>query len=109
MKILFLIQKKNKKTKVIIFSAYRSFLDILYYHLKKKYKISRFHGGLSKNKKSLELEEFKNGSSTILLSVFKCGGLGLNLTCATEMIMCEPPYTHADWIQGVCRMYRYFF
>ncbi len=104
------IKKHDPNAQIIIFSAYRSFQDILYWHLAKTrgYKrLARYHGGMSRNKKTDELERFKNGEADVLLSVFKAGNLGLNLTCATHMIMCEPPYTHADWIQAVCRMYRY--
>ena len=71
--------------------------------------ISRYHGGMSGAKKTEELERFKNGKADIMLGLFKTLGLGLNVTCANYMIFAEPPFTHADWIQAICRMYRQVF
>lgn len=102
------IWKNDPQAKVIIFSGFKSFLDILAWHLNREFTpatTSRYYGVRGINKTD-ELMKFKNGPAKILLTVFKTGGLGLNLTEATHVIMCEPPFTHADWIQAICRMYR---
>jgi len=111
-KIIKEIKKKDPSAQIIIFSAYRSFQDILYYHLAQikgigAEKQARYHGKMSKNKKSLELNRFIIGEADILLTIFKSGGLGLNLTCATHVIFAEPSFTYADWTQAVGRIYRY--
>lgn len=116
LKLLDSIEKEDSSAQIIIFSSFRSFLDILYYHLAKRWKssdrgknISRYwsgNDGTRTIKKSEELDKFISGKTKVFLSVFSTGGLGLNLTVATRMITCEPPYTHATWIQAVKRMHR---
>lgn len=105
LKILKSIKKEDPKAKTIIFTSYRSFLKIVAWHLKKNgiTNYSMYCGGMSKAAKTKALDDFKNGDSDILLMVFKTGSLGLNLQHATRMIICEPPYTFAEWIQAVCR------
>lgn len=56
------IQQEYPGDKILIFSSYRSFIDILYWHLQKHFGkdiLARYTGGMSRNRKAIELDRFK--------------------------------------------------
>jgi SNF2 family DNA or RNA helicase len=45
-------------------------------------------------------------SSKIMLASLRCGGLGLNLTMASKVIMIDPWWNSASEQQAFCRVFR---
>lgn len=47
-----------------------------------------------------------NPDSTVLLASLRCGGLGLNLTMASKVIIIDPWWNSASEQQAFCRVFR---
>ena len=47
-----------------------------------------------------------NPRSSILLASLRCGGLGLNLTMASKVIIIDPWWNQASEQQAFCRVFR---
>lgn len=53
------------------------------------------------------IKEFaSNPKSRILLASLRCGGLGLNLTMASKVIIIDPWWNQASEQQAFCRVFR---
>lgn len=78
--------------KIIVFSTFTTFLDIVGHGLDAlKWKYSKFTGKLSMHQRDKILEDFNNNPTTnILLMSTKAGNVGLNLVSANHVILCEP-------------------
>ncbi|KAI1876733.1 uncharacterized protein JN550_000805 [Neoarthrinium moseri] len=64
-------------------------------------------GGLSAAKRDKAIEAFKNSSKIkVMVASLKCGGVGLNLTCANRVILVEPWFNHHMELQAFARVFR---
>jgi SNF2 family DNA or RNA helicase len=67
----------------------------------------QYHGKLSLNARDKAIKEFaSNARSTVLLASLRCGGLGLNLTMASKVIIIDPWWNQASEQQAFCRVFR---
>ena len=77
--------------KVIIFSQFTSFLDIIGKMLTKEgYKYLYLDGSTSLQERKMQVTKFQSGVCPIFLVSLKAGGLGLNLTAANYVIIADP-------------------
>ena len=95
-------------SKVVVFSQFTSFLDLLspslrsagIHHL-------RFDGTLSQKDRTKVLGEFATTPTfTVLLLSLRAGGVGLNLTCASRVFMMDPWWSWAVEAQAIDRVHR---
>lgn len=67
----------------------------------------QYHGKLSLPAREKSIKEFANNpTSRILLASLRCGGLGLNLTMASKVIIIDPWWNQAQEQQAFCRIFR---
>ena len=99
------INKKNKGTRILIYTKHPSTLEYLSKTLKKmKFKVSEFKGGLSPSEKSKRIKEFKE-TSQILIST-ETGSEGLNLQFCNNIINYDLPWNPMAVEQRIGRLDR---
>ncbi|KAJ5584408.1 SNF2 family helicase/ATPase [Penicillium hispanicum] len=95
--------------KTVIFSAWTSHLDLIEIALKNNGfdSFTRLDGTMSLAARGKALHTFANDDSiTILLATIGAGGVGLNLTSASQVFIMEPQYNPAAVAQAVDRVHR---
>ena len=93
--------------RVIIFSQFTSFLDIIGRMLTKEgYKYLYLDGGTSLKERKMLVTKFQAGLCPIFLVSLKAGGLGLNLTAANYVIIADPWWNPAIEKQAEDRAHR---
>ncbi|CAH6721762.1 DNA repair protein Rad5p [[Candida] jaroonii] len=93
-RIMDLIEKIFKEypgEKIIIFSQFIGFFDILTFMLKSsKIPYLRYDGSMTVDKKDFAVKQFYQSDVKIMLTSLKAGNAGLTLTCASHVILCDP-------------------
>jgi SNF2 family DNA or RNA helicase len=93
--------------KVIIFSQFTTYLDLIQKEVKdKKWKFSRIDGSQQMKKRQKEVENFQEGDSMVFLISLKAGGFGLNLTAASYIFLMDPWWNPAVENQAIDRAHR---
>lgn len=94
--------------KVIIFSQWTLFLDMLETVLKtEKLRYTRLDGAMNRMKREAAIEMFSNDSRVnVFLVSLKAGALGLNLTCASIIYLLDPWFNPAIEEQAINRCHR---
>ncbi|KAG8370367.1 hypothetical protein BUALT_Bualt14G0109700 [Buddleja alternifolia] len=102
------IRKSGSGEKSIVFSQWTSFLDLLEIPLKRKnYGFLRFDGKVSQKQREKVLHEFaETTEKTVLLMSLKAGGVGLNLTAASNVFLMDPWWNPAVEEQAIMRIHR---
>ncbi|XP_062108134.1 DNA repair protein RAD5B isoform X2 [Humulus lupulus] len=94
--------------KSIVFSQWTTFLDLLEIPLKKR-RIGylRYDGGLSQKQRERVLNEFNDTKEKmVLLMSLRAGGVGLNLTAASNVFLMDPWWNPAVEEQAIMRIHR---
>lgn len=94
----------SSKQKVIVFSQFTKYLQLLKQHLNEKGLEFAYLDGQTQNRDK-PLEDFK-GSSSIFLMSLKAGGVGLNLQQADYVLIADPWWNQASEKQAIDRAYR---
>jgi SNF2 family DNA or RNA helicase len=95
--------------KSVVFSAWTSHLDLIEIALKDNgiTGYTRLDGTMTYAARSRALETFRDDDSiTVLLATIGAGGVGLNLTSASNVYIMEPQYNPAAVAQAVDRVHR---
>ncbi|KAG2736398.1 hypothetical protein G9P44_000488 [Scheffersomyces stipitis] len=108
------IRDSNPGEKVIVFSQFSSYLDILENELKiqggRDFVIHKFDGRLQLSERQKVLDKFNDNTGhdgvTILLLSLKAGGVGLNLTTASRAFMMDPWWSPSVEDQAIDRIHR---
>ncbi|KAG5416992.1 RAD5 [Candida metapsilosis] len=107
------IQISEPNSKVIVFSQFSSYLDIMEVELKltsDDFMVYKFDGRLNMNDRGKLLNSFNapltNGKIAILLLSLKAGGVGLNLTTASKAFMMDPWWSPSIEDQAIDRIHR---
>ncbi|XP_050219335.1 DNA repair protein RAD5B isoform X2 [Mercurialis annua] len=102
------IQKSGCDEKSIIFSQWTSFLDLLEIPLKRRgIGFLRFDGRLVQKQREKVLKEFnETNEKMVLLMSLKAGGVGLNLTAASNVFIMDPWWNPAVEEQAIMRIHR---
>lgn len=95
--------------KVLIFTQYAKFGDLVSSHLRKRFnqEVLFFHGKLTQKERTLVIDRFQSpsGPAMIVLSL-KAGGFGLNLTEANQVIHLDQWWNPAVLDQATDRAFR---
>ncbi|KAF2816286.1 uncharacterized protein BDZ99DRAFT_433386 [Mytilinidion resinicola] len=96
-------------TKIIIYTQFLAIIRILSKICQEEqWNYCEYHGSMSLTARSNTIKTFaEDHSRKILLASLKCGGLGLNLTMASRVIVVDPWWNHAIEQQAFCRVFRY--
>lgn len=93
--------------KVLVFSQFVSYLDLLERDLKKKMHYYRLTGSTSKEKRAQYVREFQETPyASVFLISLKAGGTGLNLTAADYVFIVDPWWNPAAEAQARDRTHR---
>lgn len=86
------VMQKSPGEKVIVFSQFLGFFDILSIKLReKRIKFLQYDGSMDMTAKNDVVNAFyKDPDVTVLLLSLKAGNVGLTLTCANHVILTEP-------------------
>lgn len=110
-----ILKETNPGEKVIVFSQFSSYLDIIENELLIQggtgFLIYKFDGRLHMQDREKLLDKFGNPSInkqgiTILLLSLKAGGVGLNLTTASKAFMMDPWWSPSIEDQAIDRIHR---
>eukprot|EP00871_Galdieria_phlegrea_P006086 jgi/Galph1/965/GphlegSOOS_G5688.1 len=106
-------EELNTVGKTVIFSQWTSFLDILEVALSDNgLKYYRLDGRLTRSERAKILSDFKKEPTAntkdcdILLVSLKAGGVGLNLTVASQVFLMDPWWNPAVEEQAIDRVHR---
>ncbi|KAJ3148343.1 hypothetical protein HDU86_007452 [Geranomyces michiganensis] len=102
-------REQNPKEKTIVFSQFRTMLDLCSDALsRRKFKFVRYDGGMSAIQRNDALSKLQDDDEvTVLLVSLKCGSLGLNLTFANRVILLDVWWSPAVEMQAVDRVHRF--
>jgi len=110
-----ILKDNNPGEKVIVFSQFSSYLDIIENELSiqggKEFLTYKFDGRLHMQERQKLLEKFNDvnvnkGGITVLLLSLKAGGVGLNLTTASKAFMMDPWWSPSIEDQAIDRIHR---
>ncbi|EEA04905.1 SNF2 family N-terminal domain-containing protein [Cryptosporidium muris RN66] len=97
----------NDNQKVVIFSQWTSFLDIIEMALNcHSFNFRRLDGSISMSKRGSIISWFSESKQKILLVSIKAGGVGLNLVAATRVYLTDLWWNPAVEEQALQRIYR---
>ncbi|CEP63032.1 translocase ULS1 LALA0_S07e00870g [Lachancea lanzarotensis] len=99
----------SEQEKVIVFSQFTTFFDLLQHFIRKELGIHflRYDGSMNAQQRAAVIEEFyKNPNRRILLISMKAGNSGLTLTCANHVILVDPFWNPFVEEQAMDRCYR---
>lgn len=99
---------EDKSRKTIVFSQFTSFLDVVGPFLKTNgIKAVSYYGSMPPIKREEALKSLRNDPSvTVLLCSLKAGALGLNLTCASRVMIMDPWWNPMVNEQAIDRVHR---
>lgn len=110
------VWEQDPKSKVLIYSQYLGFLDLLQAALRQHgIPSGRLDGKLSLKERVAVLEKFRQESQSeddssnigsVLLMSMKAGGVGINMVAASSVFICDPWWNEAVQDQCICRIHR---
>jgi len=108
MALLAEIHRRTPVEKVLIFSQFTSLLDLLEIPISAEgYGYRRYDGSMSANDRNAAAQSFKESSTcTIMLISLKAGNAGLNLNCASQVIILDPFWNPFIEEQAIDRAHR---
>jgi len=93
--------------KVIVFSCFRSFLDILEHYLPGDRPFFRMTSEMSLEKRGELIENFKKSENGILMMTYELGATGLNLQFASTVLLVDQWWNGAKTSQAIGRIFRF--
>ncbi|KAI2479565.1 HepA Superfamily II DNA-RNA helicase [Pyrenophora tritici-repentis] len=101
-------QKEKADVKIIVYTQFLAMIRILKrVFATEGWTCEEYHGKMSLKKRDDAIAAFADTAGpVILLASLRCGGLGLNLTMASKVIMIDPWWNSASEQQAFCRVFR---
>ncbi|XP_009296828.1 helicase-like transcription factor isoform X2 [Danio rerio] len=104
------LRNEDPTVKSMVVSQFTGFLDVLEVALREYgFSFTRLDGSLIQRARAKAIEDFQDstpGSPTIMLLSLKAGGVGLNLTAASQVFVMDPAWNPAAEDQCVDRCHR---
>ncbi len=102
------IQTKNPKSKIVLFSNFKTMLEIINTNLiKRNNKPLLITGDNKRSERDETIKKFKEDSNhNVLLISLKVGGVGLNLNFANNVILYNPWWNESVESQAMDRLHR---
>ena len=106
-KINSLIKCTKKHKKIVIFSCFRTIVDLLMYLFEKKDRnVLTIKGSDSIIKRQEIFKEFSDSKEVILLLTYDIGGAGLNLQSADTIMLIDYDWNYGTTSQAIARVVR---
>ena len=107
------IRQRFPNAKILLFSNFLNIIDDYDMHLRKAFPADGpplvYTGKVSRQHRTTMIEHFKTSTASdcrVLILGFKCGNAGINLQCATHVILNEPFWNQSLEQQAIARAYR---
>jgi SNF2 family DNA or RNA helicase len=108
------VWEQDPRSKVLIYSQYLGFLDLLQAALdRRSIPTGRLDGKLSLKERVSVLEKFRQDTNdntrttgSVLLMSMKAGGVGINMVAASSVFICDPWWNEAVQDQCIARVHR---
>ncbi|KAK0522956.1 DNA repair protein rad16 [Tilletia horrida] len=102
------LRSEDHTIKSIVFSQFRSFLDLIALRLSRAgFKIARLEGDMTPQQRDRTIKFFsENTSVTVFLISLKAGGVALNLTEASRVYLMDPWWNPSVEMQAADRIHR---
>lgn len=98
---------KHVHEKVVVFTCFTSFVDIIRYFLPKTRPVFTMDASLSINGRGDLLKEFQESANGILLLTYQLGAEGLNLQFASTVLLVDFWWNAAKTQQAIARIFRF--
>ncbi|KAL6719078.1 hypothetical protein ACLMJK_003313 [Lecanora helva] len=100
--------KEEPQKKIIIFSQFHLVMQVLGKMCERMgLNYCTYHGQMSHSAREDSIESFKNDpEKMVMIASLKCGGIGLNLTMASKVIMVDLWFNSKVEQQAFCRVFR---
>ncbi|KAF2451686.1 hypothetical protein P171DRAFT_401395 [Karstenula rhodostoma CBS 690.94] len=100
---------ENPNVKVIIYTQFLAMIRIIgKMCTEEHWKTEEYHGKMSQGARDKAISRFADdGEVRVLLASLRCGGLGLNLTMASRVVILDPWWNSASEQQAFCRVFRF--
>ncbi|KAF2188287.1 hypothetical protein K469DRAFT_627819 [Zopfia rhizophila CBS 207.26] len=99
--------QENRNVKLIIYTQFLTMRVILLICSEEGWGFELYHGKMSFMARDKAISNFAdNPSISIMLASLRCGGVGLNLTMASRVIIVDPWWNNAVEQQAFCRVFR---
>ena len=105
-KINSLIKYTKKHKKIVIFSCFRTIVDLLMYLLASEKNVLTIKGDDSISKRQEIFKEFADSKNVILILTYEIGGAGLNLQSADTIMMIDYDWNYGTTSQAIARVVR---
>lgn len=102
---LFMHINKHPTEKSVVFCQYRGEMD----HIEKSLACSvfRIDGNVEKDERHRRIELFSAAApNSVLVAQIKCGGVGLNIQCASRVYIMAPSWNPSTELQAISRCHR---
>jgi DNA repair protein RAD5 len=105
---LIALRRDSPTIKSVVFSQFTSFLDLIAPALARaSIPTLRFDGAMTQKARAATIVEFtKHNQGIVLLLSLRAGGVGLNLTAASNVFMMDPWWSFAVEAQAIDRVHR---
>jgi DNA repair protein RAD5 len=102
------LRRDSPTIKSVVFSQFTSFLDLIAPALARaSIPTLRFDGAMTQKARAATIVEFTNhNKGIVLLLSLRAGGVGLNLTAASNVFMMDPWWSFAVEAQAIDRVHR---
>jgi len=102
------LRRDSPTIKSVVFSQFTSFLDLIAPALARaSIPTLRFDGAMTQKARAATIVEFTNhNQGIVLLLSLRAGGVGLNLTAASNVFMMDPWWSFAVEAQAIDRVHR---
>ncbi|KAI5069906.1 hypothetical protein GOP47_0014249 [Adiantum capillus-veneris] len=99
---------KKTGAKSIVFSQWTSFLDLLQIPLSRQnFRFVRLDGTLNQSQREKVIKDFSNNPKILVMLIsLKAGGVGINLTAASNAFLLDPWWNPAVEEQAIMRIHR---
>lgn len=105
--LLSILARESPSHKIIVFSEFTSMLDIIAPLLPSTLGHVRYDGRMAHPAREASLHSLRiDASVRVLLCSLRCGSLGLNLTCASRVVLLEPFWNPFVEEQAIDRVHR---
>ncbi|OAG09882.1 uncharacterized protein CC84DRAFT_1160928 [Paraphaeosphaeria sporulosa] len=100
---------ENPNVKVIIYTQFLAMIRIIRKMCTEEHwGTEEYHGKMSHEARDKAIQHFANDAGVqVLLASLRCGGLGLNLTMASRVVILDPWWNSASEQQAFCRVFRF--
>lgn len=98
---------KHEKEKIVVFSCFKTALDILNNFIPEERSVFIIKSTMSMQKRADMINEFRDSDDGVLLMTYDIGSTGLNLQCATTVMLVDFWWNAAKTQQAIARILRY--